>query len=132
MTAVLYRKSGLALVPADSEARQQFAKIRDGQPVHVEIKRHRNMSLHRRYFAQLRNLVEASGEWNSVDHLWFQIAQELGRGHAMVDRAGCVHWIPQSRACAAMAGDDFEALFRETDALLLKWGYDPANLKDAA
>ncbi len=132
MTAVLYRKRGLTLVPADDEARQDFAKIRDGQPVHVEIKRHRNMALHRRYFAQLRALQQASGEWASVDALWFQIAKELGRGHPMVDRQGNVHWIPQSRSCAAMAGDDFEALFRETDALLIAWGYDPNDIREAA
>jgi hypothetical protein len=90
------------------------------------------MSLHRRYFAQLNALVEATGEWSSLDHLWLQIAIALGRVHPMIDRQGNTHLIPQSRACAAMAGDDFEALFRETDALLLKWGYDPADLREAA
>lgn len=132
MSAVLYRKRGLTLVPADDEARKQFAKIKDGQPVHVEIKRHRNMVLHRKYFAQLKALVEATGEWASLDALWFQIAMELGRGHPMVDRQGNTHWLPQSRACAAMAGDDFDALFRETDALLISWGYDPADIQEAA
>jgi hypothetical protein len=132
MSAVLYRKRGLALVPADPEAREQFAKIKDGQPVHVEIKRHRNMAMHRRYFAQLKALVEATGEWASLDALWFDIAKELKRGHPMVDRQGNTHWLPQSRACAAMAGDDFEALFRETDALLISWGYDPADIQEAA
>jgi len=132
MSAVLYRKKGLTLIPADAEARAQFAKIRDGQPVHVEIKRHRNMALHRRYFAQLNNLVEASGEWASLDALWFQIAVALGRVTVLVDRDGRTHLQPKSRSCAAMAGDDFEALFTETDQLLRSWGYDPEDLREAA
>ena len=129
MTAVPYRKMGLTLVPADSDARAQFAKIADGQTAFVEIKRHRNMIAHRRFFAELGDLVEATGEWPSIDALWFQIAKELKRGHPMVDRQGGVHWIPQSRACAAMAGDDFDALTRETDALIREWGYDMSAMR---
>lgn len=132
MSAVLYRKRGLTLVPIDDEAREQFAKIKDGQPVHVEIKRHRNMAMHRRYFQMLGHLVQATGEWPSLDALWFQIAQALKRGHPMIDRNGNTHWLPQSRACAAMAGDDFEALFRETDALLREWGYNPDDIEAGA
>jgi hypothetical protein len=131
MSIVAYRKIGLTLVPADAGAREQFAKIKDGQTAFVEIKRHRNMVAHRRYFAELRDLVEATGEWDSMDALWFDIALDLKRGHPYVDRHGNAHWVPQSRACAAMAGDDFDALTRETTALVLKWGYDIAAMRQA-
>ena len=131
MSAVLYRKVGLTLIPADSDAREQFAKIKDGQPVHVEIKRHRNMVAHRRYFAELDDLREATGAWPSKDALWFQIAKALKRGHAVVDREGNVHWWAQSRSCAAMAGDDFDALTRETNALIGEWGYDMSAMRTA-
>ena len=131
MSAVLYRKVGLTLIPADSDAREQFAKVKDGQPVHVEIKRHRNMVAHRRYFAELRDLVQATGAWPSEDALWFQIALELKRGHPYLDRYGNTHWVPQSRACAAMAGDDFDALTHETDALIREWGYDMNAMRTA-
>ena len=131
MTAVPYRKNGLTLVPADADAREQFAKIGEGQLAFVEIKRHRNMVQHRRFFAELRNLVQATGAWPSVDALWFQIALELKRGHPMIDRQGGMHWIPQSRACSAMAGDDFDLLTRETDELIRSWGYDLAMMRHA-
>lgn len=124
MTAVAYRKNGLTLVPAEAEAREQFAKVKDGQLVMVEIKRHRNMVAHRRYFAELRDLYQATGEWHSEDALWFDIAIALKRGNPYVDRQGNAHWVPQSRACSAMAGDDFDELTRETDALIRSWGYD--------
>lgn len=131
MSAVLYRKLGLALVPADVDARHQFSKVTEGQCVFLEIKRHRNMVQHRRYFAELNDLVEATGAWPSADALWFQIALELKRGHPMVDRQGRTHWVPQSRACSAMAGDDFDQLTRETDALIRSWGYDIAAMRQA-
>jgi hypothetical protein len=131
MTAVAYRKIGLTLVPAEPDAREQFAKIKDGQLVTLEIKRHRNMAAHRAYFGDLDNLREATGDWPSKDALWFDISRELRRGHAMVDRDGGTHWWPQSRQCAAMAGDDFDALTIETDALIRTWGYDMAAMRQA-
>jgi hypothetical protein len=73
-------KRGLALVPGDRAARELHAKIKEGAWVFIEVWLPRNMAQHRKYFAVLNNVVEATGEWTSTEDLRFEIFKALKRG----------------------------------------------------
>ena len=74
-----YRKSGLTLIPDDREARELHARIEDGARVFVSVWHPRNWKQHRKYFAILNNVVEATGRWTSTEHLRRDILIGLNR-----------------------------------------------------
>jgi hypothetical protein len=95
-------KRGLTLVPADREARELHAKLRDGAVMFVQLWTPRNMAQHRKYFAVLNNVVEATGEWTSTEDLRFEIFKQLKRGLLRVSQVdGSLDFIPDSMAVAS-------------------------------
>lgn len=127
-------KRGLALLPFNREARELIAKLADGSVIFVEVWLPRNMKQHRKYFALLRRVVEATDDWASMEALGFDIMLELKRGAMIVAHDGSTHFRPDSRAVASMPKADFERLYDDTMKLLTKWlGCDPEMLlEDAA
>ena len=113
-----YIRRGLTLVPADRWARELHAKIKDGASIFVVLWLPRNMAQHRKYFAVLNNVVEATGEWSSTEDLRFEIMKALKRGrfrYSPVD--GVCDFIPDSMAVASMPKVEFERLYEDT----MKW-----------
>lgn len=51
MTRVLARRTLSGLIPADDQAKAEFARVPAGKPVYVEIKAARNPKQHRLYWA---------------------------------------------------------------------------------
>lgn len=127
-------KRGLAMVPANLPARQIMAKLAEGSGAFLELWLPRNMAFHRRYFALLNRVVQASDDWPSVEALSFDIMLELKRGTYVVAKDGSSHFRPDSRAVASMPKAEFERLYEDTMKLLTKWlGCDPEMLlEDAA
>jgi hypothetical protein len=114
-----YRKNGLALVPADRAGRELHAKIEDGSSVFVQLWHPRNMAQHRKFFAVLNNVVEATGRWVSTEHLRRDILISLGRFDEEVNRfTGEVRQIPHSMSVASMPKAEFERLYDDTIKLL--------------
>jgi hypothetical protein len=111
-------KRGLSLVPADREARELHAKLKDGAAVFIQLWLPRNMAQHKKYFAVLNNVVEATGEWTSTDDLRFEIFKALKRGLLRVSQVdGSLDFIPDSMAVASMPKVEFERLYDDT----MKW-----------
>jgi hypothetical protein len=129
-----YRKNGLSLVPADREARELHAKVKDGSSIFVQVWLPRNMSQHRKYFAILNNVVEATGRWTSSEHLRKDILIALHRFDEEVDQfTGEVRKVPHSMAVASMPKADFEQLYDDTIKLLTDaLGCDPEMLTQEA
>jgi hypothetical protein len=114
-----YRKNGLSLVPADREGRELHAKLEDGAAVFLQLWLPRNMAQHRKYFAVLRNVVEATGKWTSSEHLRRDILIGLGRFDEEVNKlTGEVRQVPHSMAVASMPRAEFEQLYDDTIKLL--------------
>ena len=129
-----YRKNGLTLVPADREARELQAKLEDNTSIFVQLWLPRNMAQHRKYFAVLNNVVEATGRWVSTEHLRRDILISLGRYDEEVNRfTGEVRQIPHSMAVASMPKAEFERLYDDTIKLLTDaLGCDPEMLTQEA
>lgn len=130
----LFRRAALSLVPASKEAREIFAAIKEGATVFIEIWSPRNMAQHRKYFAVLRNVVEATGKWTSQEHLRKDVLLALHRYDEHVSAlTGEVVKVPHSMAVASMPKDEFERLYDDTITLLTEaLGADPEMLTQEA
>lgn len=128
-----FERIGLTLAPKSPAARAILAKLKEGERVFIEVRKPRNMVQHRRYFAMLNNVVEASGLWPSREALEYEIALTLQRGSFIELRNGKRRFEPDSRAVASMSKADFERLEIDTVKLLTEWlGCDPRMLYEEA
>ena len=130
-----FRRQGFSLVPSGNPARALLSKIIDGAYVFVEIWSPRNMAQHRKYFAILRNVVEATGDrWVSQEHLRKDILLTLGRYDEHISKlTGECTKIPHSMKVASMKKADFERLYDDTIKLLTDaLGCDPEMLLEEA
>jgi hypothetical protein len=129
-----YRKAGLTLIPDDREARELQAKIEDGARVFISVWHPRNWRQHKKYFAILNNVVEATGKWTSTEHLRRDILIALNRFDEEINQlTGEVRQIPHSMSFASMPKDDFEQLYDDTIKLLTEaLGADPEMLTQEA
>lgn len=130
----LFRRMAFALLPANREARELIAAIKEGATVFVEIWSARNMRQHAKFFAILNNVVEATGRWTSTEHLRKDILLSLHRYDEHVSQlTGEVTKVPHSMAVASMPKEDFERLYDDTIALLTEaLGADPELLTQEA
>lgn len=130
----LFRRMALSLVPVSREARELMAAIKEGATVFVEVWSPRNMRQHKKYFAVLNNVVEATGKWTSSEHLRRDILIALHRYDEHVDGfTGEVSKVPHSMAVASMPKDEFERLYDDTIRLLTDaLGADPEMLTQEA
>jgi hypothetical protein len=129
----LYRKNGLTLVPADRAARELHASLSE-TAVFVQLWKPRNMAQHRKFFAILNNVVEATGRWTSTEHLRRDILISLNRFDEEVSRlTGEVRQVPHSMSVASMPKAEFERLYDDTIKLLTEaLGCDPEMLTQEA
>lgn len=129
-----FSKRGLGLFPFDREARELFAKLADGAVVFIQVWLPRNMKQHRKYFAILNNVVEATGNWTSTEHLRRDILIGLRRFDEEVNKlTGEVRQVPHSMSVASMPKAEFEQLYDDTIKLLTEaLGCDPEMLTQEA
>ena len=125
-----FRRTGLTLAPIDKFARELLASIPDGARALVEVWTPRNMAQHRKYFAVLNNVVEATGRWTSTGHLRRDILMALHRYDEVASAfTGEVSKVVHSMAVASMPRDEFERLYDDTIRLLTDaLGADPEML----
>lgn len=111
-------KRNLGFYPVDRNARELLAAVTEGSAVFLQVWRPRNMAQHRKYFAILNNVVEATGEWTSTEDLRFEVLRALRRGEDRVSPVdGSIRFIPESMAVASMPRAEFERLYDDT----MKW-----------
>lgn len=129
-----FTKRGLTFVPGNAEARELVGKVPEGKSVFLSLWMPRNIAQHRKYFAILNNVVEATDDWASTEDLRFDIFKALKRGTFRVSHAdGHTDFHPDSMAFASMPRDEFERLYTDTIKLLTKWlGADPELLVQEA
>lgn len=132
--AARYTKRGFTLVPADRAARELHGSLKDGASFFVQLWLPRNMAQHRKYFAILNNVVEATGKWTSTEHLRRDILIALHRCDEEVNRlTGEVRQVPHSMAVSSMPRVEFERLYEDTIKLLTEaLGCDPEMLMEEA
>jgi hypothetical protein len=129
-----FRRKGFAFFPANAAGREAIASVKDGDDAFLSLWKPRNMRQHRKMFAILNNVVQATGEWPSVDALRFDIMRDLKRGTEYVSPVdGTVHFFPDSMKVASMPKADFERLYEDTMRWLLeRYKCDPEFLTQEA
>ena len=132
MTAIVLAKAaGGALIPLDPQAVEFIAKLKTGAGVTVEIKRHRNPGLHRKYFALLNLAFDAweptaatyKGQvvGKNFDQFRNDIVVLSGHYEMAVNLKGETRLTAKSISFASMGQDEFEALYSATvDVVLAK------------
>lgn len=130
----LFRRVGWTLLPVTKDARALIAAAKEGATLIVDIWSPRNMAQHRKYFAILNNVVEATGRWTSTEHLRRDILISLHRYDEHVNEfTGEIVKVPHSMAVASMPREEFERLYAETITLLTEaLGADPEMLLQEA
>jgi hypothetical protein len=95
----------------------------------------RNWKQHRKYFAVLNNVVEATGDrWASTEHLRKDVLNTLGHCDEHVNQfTGEVSKVPHSMSAGSMPRAEFERLYDDTIKLLTEaLGCDPEMLLEEA
>jgi len=113
MTAILCRRTTSGLSPDDDAARDVLRKVKVGDVVRVEVRRPRNLSAHRRFFALVNLVYTNSEKFPSPD-----VARRVltcRAGHALpyiIESTGEVLLIPESISFANMDQDEFDAFWQ--------------------
>jgi len=126
---VLTKAAGGGLVPLDQQAVEFIAKLKTGAGVTVEIKRHRNPGLHRKYFALLNLAFDA---WEpaaatykdqvvgkNFDQFRNDIVVLAGHYEMAVNLKGETRLTAKSISFASMSQDEFESLYSDTVNVIL-------------
>lgn len=129
-----FRRKGLILIPASPAAREAVGAMKEDAEAFFQPWLPRNMAQHRKYFAVLNNVVQASGEWPSTEALRYDIFRALKRGEDRVSPVdGTVYFVPDSMAVASMPKAEFERLYEDTMRWLTdRYGCDPEMLTQEA
>lgn len=130
MTAIVLAKAaGGALIPLDQQAVDFLAKLKLGAGVTVEIKRHRNPGLHKKYFALLNLAYEAweptaatyKGEavGKNFDQFRNDVTVLAGHYEMAVNLRGETRLTAKSISFGNMSAEDFEDLYSATVNVIL-------------
>lgn len=78
MTTVLLARCGTMLGAADDEAAAVIHRIGEGEVVACEVRRPRNLAMHRKFFALVRVVVDATGLWPNEDCCLRDLKERVG------------------------------------------------------
>ena len=97
----------------------------------VQIKQPRNLKHHRKYWGLLRLVVDATGNWPSVDamHRWLKLELRMFTPTELVDGRLVLEW--DSIAVESMDQREFSAFYeRAIAAIIMETGIDPITLME--
>jgi hypothetical protein len=110
--------SGLA--PADEEAKQAIRRWRIGETLKCSVRKPRDYTNHKRYFALLNLTFENQEKYSSFEH--FRKAVQIAAGHVdeLITLEGEIVFIPKSIAYDALDEMEFCKVFGETMTVCAK------------
>lgn len=112
MTTFVLTRRGDALVPVDEEDREVVSRLREGEPLRVDIKARRNVRQHRLYWALVRLLQKNTDLWGSEEAASDSL--KLAAGHVdqvMNPLTGEIQLKPRSIAFEKMEQAQFNRFF---------------------
>ena len=121
-----FRKNALgALVPDDPEAQELISKVKIDAVVSCEIKRTRNIAMHRKYFSLLNyafDQMDFDDQRILFEDFRSQVIMLAGYKREVVSfSSGEPRWEPKSISFSSMSQDDFEQLYDDTIEVLLRY-----------
>lgn len=99
------------LAPADQEAVDWIHSLPVGEEIWVESKRPRNIRHHRKMFALIRFVRDATDHFTSERHLLLWIKLQIGHFEERVMPNGEICLDPKSISFESMSQDDFEPFY---------------------
>lgn len=106
----LFEKHALSLHPADAAASDMLAGIKNGETVMVEIKRPRNLEMHRLFWALMQKVADNQEHYADAEQVCAAFKVATGHCDYVQTKHGMVG-VPKSIAFAKMSQDDFRAFF---------------------
>jgi hypothetical protein len=108
---LLLKRVNNAFIPSSDESVEVFSKIKEGEDIMVDYKRHRNVGNHKRLFSMLQQVVQNTDKYKTVDNLLSVIKLKSGYFETVVSHKSEVFYIPKSINFASMSEDEFQTFF---------------------
>ena len=134
MAELWMKRSPSGLVAADDDGATFLRRVAQNTVVRVEIWKPRNIKHHRKFFALLSVVLDATGLWSSVDELLIELKFRVGLVQQVALRStGEVVTIPGSIAFHSMDDTEFDAFFERCLGVLCEMagGIESSALRDA-
>jgi hypothetical protein len=119
-----------ALVPQDQAGAELLARIPLGEDVAVKIVRDRSLPQHRKFWAALRYVAEAT-KWGTAERLLVELKLQLGYCDLRMTPSGEVVWVLDSISFPAKTQDEFQDFMQNSLTFICQEilpGYDPDDL----
>ncbi len=132
MTQLYARRMGNSLVPDGDESIAALSTIPFGSQVHVEIKRPRNIRLHRLYWALCSRIAQSTGS-NTLTAETVSDLFKICTGHCTLVRSKSQGEIrlPKSISFAKMDDSEFSAFFSKCVVVAFEeWKIPPEAIND--
>ena len=128
-------KRGLrGLEPADDDGAAYMRRIQQGMMVRVQVWKPRNIKHHRKFFALLNLVNDATGLWGSIEELLIELKFRAGLIEQVALRStGEIVTIPASIAFHAMDESQFDEFYEKCLAVLCEMagGIESDKLRNA-
>lgn len=115
--AVLMKREGNTLVPADADASAALSRVKDGEPVAVKLCRGRSLRQHCMFWAHLTAVAEAT-EWETPERLLVALKVALGYYDVVKLPNGRAVPAPHSISFAEMTQDEFQRFMDQSMDLI--------------
>jgi hypothetical protein len=117
---IFLTKTLSGLVAADEEAKQALRRWKVGETLKCGVKKPRDYTNHKRYFALLSLTFENQEKYSSLEH--FRKAVQIAAGHVdeLITLEGEVLLLPKSIAYDALDEMEFSKVFAETMTVCAK------------
>lgn len=111
---IFLTKTLTGFVPADEEARQALRKYKVGETLRAEVRKPRDYTNHKRYFALLNLTFENQEKYTNFEH--FRKAVQIAAGHVdeVIKLDGEIVFIPKSIDYSTLDEMEFCKVFGAT------------------
>lgn len=114
MTDIYLTKTLQGFVPADEQAKQAVKRWKIGETLRCTVKKPRDYTNHKRYFALLNLTYENQERYTSFEHFRKAVQIEAGHVEEIITLDGEVHLIPKSIDYSTLDELEFDAVFGAT------------------
>lgn len=111
MSTVYLVRTVAGLKAANDDALAALRRIAVGELVQADVRRPRNVKYHRKFFALCHLVFDASGQWESVEHLLTDLKFHLRHVESFRLHDGRQVDVPASISFAAMDDVEFSRFF---------------------
>ena len=118
---LLLKRIDNALIPLDDKGAEVFGKLKEGEEILVEYKKHRNVGNHKRLFSMLQSVVHNSEHYKDVNNLLDVIKLKSGHFDTVVSHKGEAVYIPKSINFASMGENKFKEFFSSAIDICLEF-----------